>query len=151
MRDRYDDDDPFGADDDDDGEMAAAAQLGGGGGSASSSSIGVPSKPAELSVSDNSVDVVWTMPAELPAGGGEGAKIPTPSPLYTHTTQHPPPCLTRSCVFVQRDHLPRQAQNGQTHKHTSRNAQNVKLNNKISTKLIQSRSLTLCDLHRGKL
>lgn len=58
---RYDDSDPFGVDDDED-QDGSGIQLG-------VTEAVVPSKPTELSVSDNSMDIVWTMSGDLPDGG----------------------------------------------------------------------------------
>eukprot|EP01043_Picozoa_sp_COSAG02_P033189 COSAG02_NODE_2255_length_9345_cov_3.269414_4_plen_189_part_00 len=58
---RYDDSDPFGVDDDQD-QDGSEIQLG-------STGAVVPNKPTELSVSDNSMDIVWTMSGDLPDGG----------------------------------------------------------------------------------
>ena len=87
---RYDDSDPFGPDDDDNIEGSEALD--------GATTAFVPSKPTELSVSDSSVDIVWTMSGVPPDGGSEALRFELSygKPLAPVATWRLVPCTHRT-------------------------------------------------------
>ena len=87
---RYDDSDPFGADDDEDQDRSDV-QLG-------ATGAVVPNKPTELSVSDNSIDIVWTMSGDLLDGGPDALRFELSygKPLAPVATWRLVPCTHRT-------------------------------------------------------
>jgi hypothetical protein len=86
----YDDSDPFGADDDEDHD-GSDVQLG-------ATGAVLPNKPTELSVSDNSMDIVWTMSGDLSAGGPDVLRFELSygKPLAPVATWRLVPCTHRT-------------------------------------------------------
>lgn len=86
---RYNDSNPFGDDDDD---ILADRET------ALDSAALVPNKPTELSVSDSSLDVVWTMSGDLSDRGSEELKFELSygKPLAPVATWRVVPCTHRT-------------------------------------------------------